>query len=64
MPSTKSRPEDIRERMYDVMWEDAGIIRDVENSRFTKVTLDSDQIVMDTEAVNFTRVKPGEMLLR
>jgi len=130
--------EDIRERMYDVMWEDAGIIRDldslnrakagmleleaeldetgvdasnlaynltwhdwmnmknlmlvsqaviaaavaredsrgahfradfpdirdVENSRFTKVTLDGDQIVMDTEAVNFTRVKPGETLIQ
>jgi fumarate reductase flavoprotein subunit len=39
-------------------------IRDVENSRFTKVTLDGDQIVMDTEAVNFTRVKPGETLIQ
>ena len=130
--------EDIRERMYEVMWEDAGIIRDIEslgrakagmleleaeldetsvdasnlaynltwhdwmnmknlmlvsqaviaaavaredsrgahfradfpetrdleNSRFTKVTLDGDQIAIDTEAVNFTRVKPGETLIQ
>ncbi len=130
--------EDIRERMYEVMWEDAGIIRDLdslgrakagmleleaeldetgvdasnlaynltwhdwmnmknlmlvsqaviaaavaredsrgahfradfpetrdlENSRFTKVTLDGDQIAIDTEAVQFTRVKPGESLIQ
>ena len=38
--------------------------RDLENSRFTKVTLDGDQIAIDTEAVNFTRVKPGETLIQ
>jgi hypothetical protein len=63
MPSAKSRLEDIRERMYDVMREGAGIIRDVENSRFTKVTLEEGAIQMDTETVNFTRVKPGETLI-
>ena len=37
--------------------------RDIENSRFTKVTLESDGIKFDTEAVDFTRVKPGETLI-
>ncbi len=37
--------------------------RDIENSRFTKVTLESGEIAVDTEAVNFTRVKPGETLI-
>jgi len=38
-------------------------LRDVENSRFTKVTLDGDAINVDTEAVEFTRVNPGETLI-
>ncbi|MEQ8805364.1 MAG: FAD-binding protein [Rhodospirillales bacterium] len=39
-------------------------VRDVENSRFTRVTLDGHgQINMTTEPVKFTRVKPGETLL-
>jgi len=37
--------------------------RDLENSRFTKVTLKDGEIGIDTEAVEFTRVKPGETLL-
>ncbi|MEK9752524.1 MAG: FAD-binding protein [Rhodospirillaceae bacterium] len=37
--------------------------RDVENSRFTKVTLKDGRISIDTEAVEFTRVRPGESLL-
>jgi fumarate reductase flavoprotein subunit len=37
--------------------------RDVENSRFTKVTLEGGRIKIDTEAVDFTRVRPGESLL-
>lgn len=37
--------------------------RDVENSRFTKVTLSGDAVGVDTEAVQFTRVKPGETLI-
>jgi len=39
-------------------------VRDVENSRFTRVTLDGHgQIGITTEPVKFTRVKPGETLL-
>jgi fumarate reductase flavoprotein subunit len=38
-------------------------LRDVDNSRFTKVTLDGGDIAVDTEAVAFTRVKPGETLI-
>ena len=39
-------------------------VRDVENSRFTRVRLTPDGgIDLSTEAVKFTRVKPGETLL-
>ncbi|MAH85130.1 MAG: succinate dehydrogenase/fumarate reductase flavoprotein subunit [Rhodospirillaceae bacterium TMED8] len=37
--------------------------RHIQNSRFTKVTLSGSEIAVDTEAVQFTRVKPGETLL-
>ena len=39
-------------------------VRDVENSRYTRVALDEmGAIQMSTEPVQFTRVKPGETLL-
>lgn len=39
-------------------------VRDVENSRYTRVALDdAGAIQMSTEPVQFTRVKPGETLL-
>ena len=37
--------------------------RDIETSRFTKVTLVDGDIAIDTEVVDFSRVKPGETLL-
>ena len=38
-------------------------VRDVENSRFTRVKLTDGAIDITTEPVKFTRVKPGETLL-
>ena len=37
--------------------------RNIKNTCFTKVRLSKNDIVVDTEAVRFTRVKPGETLL-
>ena len=37
--------------------------RNIKNTCFTKVRLSKNDIVVDTEAVKFTRVKPGETLL-
>ncbi len=38
-------------------------VRDLENSRFTCVTLKEGRFASDTQPVRFTRVKPGESLL-
>jgi len=43
--------------------EDFPEARDIENSWFTKVTLDDGQIKAARQSVDFTRVKPGETLL-
>ena len=39
-------------------------VRDLENSRYTCVTWKDGRFDISTRAVNFTRVKPGETLLR
>ncbi len=37
---------------------------DLATSRYTQVKLDGDRIIVGTEAVNFTHVKPGDTLLK
>ena len=43
--------------------EDFPEIRDLENSRFTKASLDNGKITITSELVEFTRVRPGETLI-
>ena len=43
--------------------EDFPEIHDLENSRFTKASLDNGKITITSELVEFTRVRPGETLI-
>ena len=43
--------------------EDFPEIHDLENSRFTKASLDNGKITITSELVKFTRVRPGETLI-
>ena len=43
--------------------EDFPEIHDLENSRFTKASLDNGEITITSELVKFTRVRPGETLI-
>lgn len=43
--------------------EDFPETRDVENSRYTQVSLNNGELSLSTQPVEFTRVKPGETLL-
>ena len=43
--------------------EDFPEIHDLENSRFTKASLDNGKIIITSELVEFTRVRPGETLI-
>ena len=44
--------------------EDFPDVRDVENSRFTSVTWAGGRLACTTKPVAFTRVKPGQSLLK